>query len=69
MSALTRRELDAAECMNPECTHAHDDVLYLKSACHPAAGTWSTYDKRTGEVAVTCSRCERPVMSFKVAAR
>jgi hypothetical protein len=64
---LTRADLNAAGCDNPNC-HSDHSVLFLHSNCHPEAGTWASYDKSTGVLTIECVECQEPVASILVAA-
>jgi hypothetical protein len=63
---LVRSELDAMSCQIPGCDHTgHGGGLVFHSRCHIDAPTWVTY--RDGAVHVTCSECERLIVSITVA--
>lgn len=66
MTALSRKQLDAAGCGDPNCSYDHT-VLFLHSVCHPSAGTRVNYDKRTGVLTIECRRCKKLVAHVKVA--
>jgi hypothetical protein len=66
MKALTRKDLDAAECGAPGCDHK-EHRLYLVGICHPGAPTKTLYDKSTGELVIECAVCEAPIVSIAVA--
>jgi hypothetical protein len=36
----TKEDLDQFRCLDPHCTHEHDDIIWLWPACHeaPVAG-------------------------------
>ena len=64
--ALTRSALDATGCGDPGCTEDHS-IIYLHPKCHPDAGTWTSYNKDTGTLAVECTECEMVLARIKVA--
>ena len=66
MAALSRKQLDATGCGEPNCGHDHSE-LYLHSICHPSAGTRVSYAKPTGMLTIECRRCGKLVAHVKVA--
>lgn len=66
MPSLTRRELDAASCQVPGCTHDGHGPLYLHAVCHPSAGTRARYDD--GLLYIDCRKCKAEVAVVAVAA-
>lgn len=64
--ACTRVDLDPLGCSTPNCGHDHS-VLYFHPACHPKAYPETRYDKRTGTIIVSCSKCKRQVVEILVA--
>jgi hypothetical protein len=63
---LTAKVLDASGCGTPNCGHDHS-VLYLHPRCHPQAGTWVRYEKKSGTLIVDCARCNREIARVLVA--
>lgn len=63
--AATRDLLDHMSCQVPDCTHEHDEPLFLHSRCHVEAATWCSY--QNGVLTVKCSKCEKTVIKVEVA--
>ena len=63
---LTREAADRAlrACTNQESGCDPDSPVFLHAVCHPFSPTWTTYDWRTGTIAVYCAFCGRYVVSF-----
>lgn len=66
--ADTRETLDRLRCTSPGCDHKHGSRFYLVPPCHRVAGLMVTYDQETGELALACHRCKKPVGQIAVAA-
>jgi hypothetical protein len=66
MMTLSREDLDGLGCSTPECDHIHHSVAYLHPRCHPDAGTWTSYDKRTGSLTIQCRHCDKPFATFSL---
>lgn len=65
MKPLTRKDLDAASCSGPGCTHeAHDGPLFLHARCHPAGRTQVEYQR--GVMTVGCGECGQKIIDIKV---
>ena len=64
---LTCAELNDFGCDVPDCTEDHS-VIYLHPSCHPAAGTWASFDKSTGVLTIECKQCQKPFANILVAA-
>jgi hypothetical protein len=64
--ALTREQLDVAECGVPSCTHDHS-VLFFHGKCHGNADVDVQYTKATGVLTITCNRCHGHVIDIQVA--
>lgn len=65
---LTRRELDQAQCSNPECDHSdHSGVFWLHARCHASAPLAAAYDRQTGTLKLVCYDCDGPVAEIAVA--
>jgi hypothetical protein len=65
--ALTQRELNAAGCAMPNCTHEDHATLFLHARCHMKAGTFASYNKLTGTMRIECARCKAVVAEILVA--
>jgi hypothetical protein len=68
--ALTRQELDDAQCGTPGCTHAHGvdaTPLTLHGRCHRQAPTWATYHADRGLLVITCAKCGATITEVLVA--
>jgi len=64
--ALTRRELDQAQCSVPGCDHtSHDDGLFLSAVCHPGTAVRAHY--RAGVIAIACATCGAFIANIAVA--
>jgi hypothetical protein len=63
---LTSAELNGFGCSDPNCTEDHS-IVYLHPRCHPEAGTWTCFDKRTGALIIECMECQKPFVSILVA--
>jgi hypothetical protein len=64
---LTRRDLDAAQCQVPGCTHTEHEAgpgLAIHGRCHPGAGTIAWY--RAGVLTFRCKKCECIVVDIAV---
>jgi hypothetical protein len=68
VTALTRQDLDAAQCAVPGCTSLHPHPLQMRSLCHPRAALSVAYDKDTGWLIVQCAQCDAMVARVAVAA-
>jgi hypothetical protein len=65
---LTRHDLDATECEDPECHADHSTPeLYFQPACHPGQGHAVRYVKATGLLEIACNTCGRPMAQIEVA--
>lgn len=64
--ALTRKELDVAQCAMPGCTDTHGD-LWLHPRCHKNVGTRVRYLSATGELDFACRKCGEHVARILVA--
>ena len=62
---LTRATLDPMGCGMAYCDHDHS-VLYFRSKCHLHDPVEVRYEKATGEVVVSCSRCKQEVTRVAV---
>lgn len=68
MTALSRTELDVAQCQTPGCDHSgHESVLFIHSQCHPSAHLILSYDRECGELEVACAKCGEAVAAIAVA--
>jgi len=70
---LYREDLEegiACGCQAPGCTHKDHGPLtevYLHANCHPHAGVDVCYKQGSGQLAITCRECHRPIVSVAVA--
>ena len=65
---LTREELDVRGCDNPNCSSLHDHtVLFFHGGCHPSAGTRVSYNKRSGNITISCIKCKDRIAEIAVA--
>lgn len=60
-------DLSQAECDDPNCTHEHDDKLFIHSKCHPDENVMVLYHK--GSLDIFCGTCSEFVCSIAVAAQ
>lgn len=43
------------------------DVVYLHPSCHPgAAGTWASFNKKSGVLVIECMKCHEPFVGILV---
>jgi hypothetical protein len=66
MKPFTSERLDSLGCSNPGCTDDHS-VVFFHPRCHPDAGTWTSYDKRTSLLTIECKCCGKPFVNILVA--
>lgn len=64
---LTRKELDAHGCDDPNCPHDEHSQLVLVAPCHPKAGLKVTYDKPSGSLLIDCAECDNGLARIAVA--
>ena len=60
----------ARGCTAPHCTHEdHGPVtkLYLHANCHPHSGVDVCFETGSGQLAITCRTCHRPIINVGVA--
>lgn len=69
MKALTQGELNATGCNVPTCTTHSEHVgdLWLHGRCHPSSGSRVRYEKASGEIEVTCRKCNALIARVLVA--
>ena len=66
MKPFTRKELDAAKCTDPSCTHEHDgEGLFFNALCHPGEGVTACY--KDGILRLECQVCDMPIVDIAVA--
>ena len=67
---LNRIDMDlmaARGCQQPGCDHKDHSIFFLHPRCHIRAGTWTSYDRDTGLLSVTCKQCKKLVAEIEVA--
>lgn len=64
---VTRKMLDAARCLMCGQENCADEVLFMHGRCHMHADAEVSYKKGTGLMLVTCSVCQKEIMTFPVA--
>lgn len=65
---VTRENLDRLRCGSAYPTKNHDpSALPVSGLCHPGAAANLSYQKKTGNIRVTCSVCDGPVVEIAVA--
>ena len=65
--ALTRQDLDPAQCANhDECKGTHGDLVF-HGRCHPRAGTRARYLKEYGTIEISCHKCQKLICHVLVA--
>ena len=64
-------ELMKHGCMTPGCKHDHgdQDMLQLKSSCHPHAGVVVFFHKDRSSAAILCRKCARPIIFLAIGSR
>jgi hypothetical protein len=67
MRALTRAELDRAQCAVPGCTHRDHPVMFLNQRCHTGVGVQAIYLRGPGVLVIQCRRCEALVVNVAIA--
>lgn len=67
IKAMTRENLDRAQCDQPGCNHKDHPELVLMGACHPRKPTYVTYIRATGCLSITCGVCRQLVTVIQVA--
>jgi hypothetical protein len=66
--ALTSTDLDQLVCSDEDCSNtACSEQMFFHSPCHPTEPTWVMYDGEMRVLVVTCSVCNQPVATVKVA--
>lgn len=66
MTVLTKKDLDAAGCSTPGCQHDHT-ILHFRGRCHPHGPVSALYDRRSGEIVISCARCQKLIARVAVA--
>lgn len=65
MKLLTRADLDAAECNDPDCKHEQEAMIFIKPDCHPETPVFVAYNKKSGALVLFCSECGDIVTRIK----
>ena len=53
-------------CSNPKCRE-ENRVIHFHSACHPCAGTRTSFDKATDTLTIECRACQTHIIEILVA--
>jgi hypothetical protein len=62
---VSRVDLDAMKCANPECDHtACDGPLVLQPRCHPMEGVTICYE--AGLIVAVCKVCDKFIVAVEV---
>lgn len=43
-----------------------EDIMFIHARCHPQAGLWAAYEKRTGLLTILCKECRAEVVTVRV---
>ena len=62
-------ELEKSICSEKDCKHCHTNVLYIHGRCHPGKPVNVCYEKGLGQLKVTCTVCDKPIVIIAVASR
>jgi hypothetical protein len=67
MTILTRKELDAQECADPDCDHAAHtgEPMWMHAVCHPKGDLGVCYID--GVLQLVCAECGKPAAEIEVA--
>jgi hypothetical protein len=63
---MKRAELDNAKCDWAACVEEHSKV-YFHGKCHPYSPMRVVYEKKTGEVVISCAECRNEIARVEVA--
>jgi len=63
-------DLSTMVCSNPGCTEPHhDQPLFIRSHCHPRAGTLAVFEPGSDHLHMVCATCERGITTLALAHR
>ena len=51
-------------CMNPGCTHKHDEMFY-SSSCHPGQGVELAVDAKKRTIRIGCAVCHESITTVE----
>ena len=67
MKPLSTHDLDGMQCSTPGCDcGAHDGEMWIHAKCHPDSPTYACYHSATGNLDITCAKCNQLVASIAV---
>jgi hypothetical protein len=65
VQVVNREFLDDSICSEENCTHDHSR-LYLSGDCHPGYPVFIRYVKQTGQLEITCARCDADIVFIQM---
>ena len=60
-----QQDLDAVECLNPQCPGGHPVGIYPQ--CHPGSAVVAMYDRNRGVLLLVCHECGKTVLELAIA--
>jgi hypothetical protein len=65
VQVVNKEFLDNAICGEPDCTHDHSK-LFLSGDCHMGYPVHVRYNKKTGQLEITCGKCESEIVNIQL---